>query len=167
MMSTVSRPATLAAILTLALPAVCLGQGGDPQELCEELRFLSVFLGDWTGHFDDPNETSEIHETWTAILNGHAVRKVRAVPAAEQFESEAIYFYDRVARSVRFIVVTNNGYVIRGAVTYDGDAFTQIGEQTAPDASTRATEGRYRFRDDDTLVEEGGHTIIFERSGSP
>jgi len=154
----------------LVLPLGLLSDPPSPQpvvqgqNLCEELEFLSAFLGDWTGHFDDPGEQMEIHESWTAILNGHAIHRTRTVPEAEQFEAEAVYFVDRAAATIRFVVVTNNGYVNRGVVAYDGDTYTQTGEQIAPDSSTRTTTAAYRFRNDDTVIEEGGHTIIFVRN---
>ena len=155
-------------VSALALPLLLSGayheaDAAQSNELCEELQFLRGFLGEWTGHFDNADEPLVVHETWTAILNGQAIRKTRSVPAAEQFAVEAMYFYDRTTATVRFVLVTNNGYVNRGTIALDGDVFRQTGNQVGPDSSARSTVGIYRFMGEDTLVEEGGHTIIFER----
>ena len=105
----------------------------------------------------------EIHNTWTSVLDGQAVRGIRTIAEGARYEAETLYYYDREAHAVSYLAVTNNGYVSRGQITFDGEAFVQTGAQVAPDSSIRSTRGTYRFRDDGTLVNEGGHTIVFRR----
>jgi hypothetical protein len=85
------------------------------------------------------------------------------VPDIGDFEAEVLYYFDRKAGAVSYLSVTNNGYVTRGRITLDEGRFVTEGEQIFPDASVRSTHGTWTFRHDGTLVNEGGHTIVFER----
>ena len=134
----------------------------DP-DLSPELGPLRPFVGSWIGHFDDPDETQEIFATWSVILGGHALREVRTVPDAGAFESETLYYFDRESATISFVGVANTGYVTRGQVTHEGGRFVMAGKQVRTDASVRSTQGTYTARDDGTLVNEAGHTIIFRR----
>lgn len=137
--------------------------GSPAPDLSPELESLRPFLGSWIGHFDDPNQTAKIFATWTETLGGQAVREVKSVPEIGGFEAEALYYFDRETRAVSYLSVTNNGYVTRGHIRFDGSRFVTEGRQLFPDSSVHSKQGTYTFRDDGTLVNEGGHTIIFER----
>jgi hypothetical protein len=152
---------TLVALGALGVP----GPGRNAEELCPELEILRPFLGAWAGKFQGTEGTDaglEIRNTWTSILNGQAVKESRTI-AEMGFEAEGVYYYDRQTGAVSYLTVTNNGYVSRGQTRFDGEQFVQTGTQVAPDSSVRSTEGVYRFRDDGTLVNEGGHVIVFRR----
>jgi Tol biopolymer transport system component len=149
-----------------------LGPGAD--ELSPELEFLRPFLGAWVGEFQDAGERPTVLRTWTPILDGQAIRETRTVPEAE-FEAESIYYYDRAAGVVSYLSITDNGYVGRGQIAFDGELFTQSGEQTAPDSSTGSIRVTFRFTDQHTLVNQlynlvdgewqSSHTIIYRASG--
>jgi hypothetical protein len=139
------------------------GAGIPAPNLEPELEPLRPFLGSWVGHFDDPDETMEIYATWSEILGGQAVREVRTVPDAGRFEAETLYYFDRETAVVSYLSVTNNGYVTRGRIALDGGHIVTEGKQVRPDSTVHSTHGTYTFRNDGTLVNEGGHTIIFER----
>jgi hypothetical protein len=131
--------------------------------LSPELEPLRPFLGSWVGRFDDPDETMEVYGTWSEILGGQAIREVRTVPDADNFEAETLYYFDRETGVVSYLSVTNNGYVTRGRIAFDGSRFVTEGKQVRPDSGVHSTQGTYTFRKDGTLVNAGGHTIIFER----
>lgn len=159
--------------MALGLALLALGASGvsppgtNNEDLCPELESLRPFLGVWVGKFEGAgaeNERMEIHNTWTSVLDGQAVRQTRTIAEGARFEAETIYYYDRQAHVVSYLAVTNNGYVSRGQITFDGEVFMQTGTQVAPDSSISSTRGTYRFRDDGTLVNEGGHVIVFQRS---
>ena len=146
-----------------------------PAELSPELQFLRPFIGTWVGEFQDASERPTIHRSWTPILDGGAIRETRTVPEVE-FEAESIYYYDRAAGVVAYLGITDNGYVSRGQVAFDGEIFTQSGEQTRPDGSTYSIRVTFRFTDEGTLVNQLfnlgdgewqiGHSVIYTRDGS-
>jgi hypothetical protein len=103
-------------------------------------------------------------------LSGHAIRETRTVPEMG-FEAESIFYYDREAGVVAYLGMTNNGYVSRGQIAFEGDVFTQSGEQSGPESPAYSIRVTFRFTDDGTLVnrlcnlQDGewrpGHTIVY------
>ena len=164
--------------LGFAVPALLmLGSSGlrsAADDLSPELEFLRPFVGTWTGEFQDATERPAILRSWTPILGGHAIRETRTVAEA-RFEAESIYYYDREAGVVAYLGMTNNGYVSRGQIAFDGEVFTQSGEQTGPDASAYSIRVTFRFTDEGTLVnqlynaEDGewriGHSVVYTAAG--
>lgn len=144
-------------------------------ELSPDLESLRPFVGAWIGEFQDAGERPTILRSWTPILDGQAIRETRTVPAAG-FEAESIYYYDRAAGVVSYLSITDNGYVSRGVIAFDGELFTQSGEQTRPDGSTHSIRVTFRFIDECTLVnqlynlEDGewriGHSVVYTPDGS-
>jgi hypothetical protein len=164
--------------LGLTLPALVsmglLGLGRKADELSPELEFLRPFVGTWVGEFQDADERPTIHRSWTPILDGQAIRETRTVPEVG-FEAESIYYYDRAAGVVSYLGITDNGYVSRGQIAFDGETFTQSGEQTRPDGSTGSIRVPFQFTAEGTLVnqlfnlEDGewrtGHSVIYTPNG--
>ena len=103
-------------------------------------------------------------------MGGQAIRETRTVAEAG-FEAESIYYYDRGAGVVTYLGMTNNGYVSRGQIAFDGDVFTQAGEQTGPDGPAYSIRVTYTFTEEGTLVnqlynlQDGerriGHSVIY------
>jgi hypothetical protein len=165
-------------VLGLALPALLSlgvsGSGGEADELSPELEFLRPFVGDWVGEFQDASERPTILRSWTPILDGQAIRETRTVPEVG-FEAESIYYYDRAAGVVSYLGITDNGYVSQGQIAFDGEVFTQSGEQIRPDSSTYSIRVTFHFTDEGTLVnqlynlEDGewriGHSVIYTANG--
>lgn len=124
--------------LLLTLPALLLfsssGLRSAEDDLIAESEFLRPFVGTRTGEFQDASERPAILRSWTPILAGHAIREMRTVSEAG-FEAEFIYYYDRETGVVSYLGMTNNGYVSRGQISFEGDVFTQTGEQIPPNAS--------------------------------
>lgn len=160
----------LPALLSLNLPAFRT----EADDLSPELEFLRPFVGSWVGEFQDASERPTILRAWTPILGGQAIRETRTVAEAG-FEAESIYYYDRAVGVVSYLGITNNGYVSRGQIAFDGEVFTQSGEQTRPDSSTHSIRVTFRFADEHTLVnqlynlEDGewriGHSVIYTADG--
>ncbi len=160
--------------LGLAVPALLLlglfGSTTAADDLSPELEFLRPFIGTWTGEFQDASERPAILRSWTPILAGHAIRETRTVSEAG-FEAESIYYYDREAGVVSYLGMTNNGYVSRGQIAFDGDVFMQSGEQTGPDGSAYSIRVTYTLTEEGTLVnqlynlQDGewriGHSVIY------
>ncbi|UCC84647.1 MAG: hypothetical protein JSW46_06905 [Gemmatimonadota bacterium] len=164
--------------LWLALPALLSLSfsvpGAKTDELIPELEVLRPFVGDWIGEFQDAGERPTVHRSWTPILDGQAIRETRSVPEVG-FEAESIYYYDRAAGVVAYLGLTDNGYMSRGRIAFDGGLFTQSGEQTRPDGSTGSIRVTFEFTDEGTLVNqlfnlEGdewrtGHSVIYTPKG--
>jgi hypothetical protein len=139
-------------------------------ELSPELEFLRPFVGTWVGEFQDSDERPTIHRSWTPVLDGQAIRETRTVPEVG-FEAESIYYYDRAAGVVSYLGITDNGYVSRGQIAFNGELFTQSGEQIRPDGSTGSIRVTFQFTDEGKLVnqlfnlEDGewriGHSVIY------
>ena len=162
--SLIHRHAWTLGLALLVLSSMSMsGPRGQAEDLISELELLRPFIGTWMGEFRDDAENPEVHTTWTPILDGQAVREAKTVPEAAGFAAEGTYYYDRQAGAISYLSVTNNGYVSRGRMAFDGELFVQTGTQIAPDSTVRSTRGTYRFRDDGTLVNEGGHVIVFRR----
>lgn len=167
-------------VLGLAVPVVLLlglsRSRSATDDLSPELEFLRPFIGTWTGEFQDASERPAVLRSWTPILSGHAIRETRTVPEVG-FEAESIFYYDREAGVVSYLGMTNNGYVSRGQIAFDGDAFTQSGEQTGPESPAYSIRVTFRFTDDGTLVNRlfsvqdgewrAGHTVIYTASSGP
>lgn len=167
-MKLVSKSVTLTAGLACLASVLPTGPrtlvaGDQAPELAAELEPLRPFLGSWIGHFDDPEETMEVFVTWSEALGGQAIREVRTVPDAGAFESETLYYVDRESKTISHLGITSNGYVSRGSITLADGHLVIGGRQVQPDASAREMDGTYTFRDDGTLVNVGGHTIVFQR----
>ena len=164
--------ARLLEVLAAASPGSS-APGSEADALSPELELLRPFLGGWIGEFQDAGERPTIHRSWTVILDGQAIRETRTVPEAA-FEAESIYYYDRAAGVVAYLGLTDNGYVGRGRIAFDGETFTQSGEQTRPDGSTHSIRVTFQFTGEGTLLnqlfnlEDGewltGHTVIYTRS---
>jgi hypothetical protein len=164
--------------LALALPALLslgfAGSATQADELSPELGFLRPFIGTWVGEFQDAGERPTIHRSWTPILGGQAIRETRTVPEVG-FEAESIYYYDRAAGVVSYLGITDNGYVSRGQIAFDGELFTQSGAQSRPDGSTGSIRVTFQFTSEGTLVnqlfnlEDGewraGHSVIYTPNG--
>lgn len=140
-----------------------------------ELEPLKPFLGSWIGRFDDPGETMEIRCTWTSILGGQAVRIVNTIEESN-FVSEKTIYFDQQAQSMTFVVITNNGYVSRGQMAFEGNLLIQTGEQIAPEGTVRSSTGAWEIMADGTLENMGvdrvdgrwersptSHRMIFRR----
>jgi hypothetical protein len=160
------------ALLALA-PWSLSALGTAAQDVCPELEILRPFVGTWVGEFQDATERPQVLRTWTPILSGQAIRETRTV-AEVGFEAESILYYDREADVISYLGITNNGYVSRGEIAFDGEAFVQSGEQTRPDGSTYSIRATFRFAEDGTLVNRlynleaeewrAGHSIIYTAS---
>jgi hypothetical protein len=164
-----ARVLALGLLLVLA-PLIVSAFGTEESDMSPELEVLRPFVGAWVGEFQDASERPRVLRSWTPILDGQAIREVRTVPEAA-FEAESIYYYDRAAGVIAYLGITDNGYVSRGQLTFEGEEFVQSGEQTRPDASTQAIRVTFRFAEDGRLVnrlynlEDGewraGHSIIY------
>jgi len=171
------EPQTFRARLLEVLAAVSPGSpapGSEADALSDELKLLRPFVGTWIGEFQDAGERPTIHRSWTVILDGQAIRETRTVPEVG-FEAESIYYYDRAAGIVAYLGLTDNGYVGRGRIAFDGELFTQSGDQSRPDGSTGSIRVTFQFTDEGTLVnqlfnlEDGewrtGHSVIYTQNG--
>ena len=137
------------------------------QNLIPQLKvFEPIVNQDWIGNFDDPEETMDIYENTEVILNGSAIRRTRTVPAAENFRSETLYYWDPEAKVIAFIQITNNGYLNRGTVTPKDTVLLCEGNRYGPDGSYSKTKSETIFQKDGTYIEKGGHTIIFKKKYS-
>jgi len=142
----------------------CLKQAG-AQALAPELKPLAPLVNqEWIGRFDDPKETQEIFEKFESILDGWAVRETRAVPAAGNFRSEKIFYWDPEAKAISYIRITANRYLLRGTVTVKDSILVYEGISYAPDGSSRKTRGEIIIKGDGTYVEKEGHTIVFKKN---
>jgi hypothetical protein len=164
--------------LALAFPALVWlgpsGSGTQADDLCPELELLRPFVGAWIGEFQDAGERPTILRSWTPILDGQAIRETRSVPELG-FEAESIYYYDRAAGVVSYLGITDNGYVGRGQIAFEGELFTQSGEQTRPDGSTHSIRVTFQFTDEGTLVNQLfslqngewriGHSVTYTANG--
>jgi len=149
-----------------------VGLNAQEPELRPELELLSPFLGAWTGEFQQSDERPRVLRTFTAILGGHAVRETRSVPE-RGFEAETLFSYDRKSGAVVFLGITNNGYRTHGQITFDGEAFVQTGDQTAPDGSAGAIRVTFQVLEDGSILNrlfnledgewESSHQILYTR----
>jgi tetratricopeptide (TPR) repeat protein len=126
--------------------------------LVSELEPLAPLLGNWIGRFDDPDETMEIHCTWAPILDGNAVRMVNTIEEAG-FVSERTIYFDRAAESMAYVVITNNGYVSRGQMAFEGTLLVDTGSQTSPEGTVRQASGVWELMPDGTLENTGADRV--------
>jgi len=160
----------VAALVLTLVPIALHAATTQESALIPELEILRPFLGSWDGALDvDPDHVWQ-RRSWIPILKGQAIRDTRAVPEAD-FEAEAIVFFDREEGVVSYIGITDNGYVTRGEITFEGGEFMQMGDQIMPDGVMRTTRTTCRFMDDGTMIErfwsleddewQAGHSIIY------
>ncbi|GEM_PF-1603265 len=180
------RPqSTLRCVPVLILPALLAGAlflcafrqaDGAIQEPVEQLQFLSPLLGTtWTGRFEPPGPSFDHVIRWEPILDGHAIRMVKDVEAAD-FRMETIYVWDPQAGNVSYLTQTNSGQISTGIVRAENGLIIQEGVNHYDDP---VTEYRYTFTvtPDGTLEdrfyhrEEGawiqGHLIVYEPGEKP
>ncbi len=144
-------------------------------ELCPDLEFMSPFLGDWEGEFQNSSERPPVFRSWKSILGGQAVRETRRVPDFA-FEAESIFYFNRATGTVEYLGLTDNGYVSRGQIVFREGEFVQTGDQIQPDGTTSAIKVTYRFEDGPTItnqlfnlvdgVYQPGHVITYTLWGS-
>lgn len=137
----------------------------DAQNLIRELKaFEQIVDQEWTGRYDNPNETMEIFLNIEAILNGSAIRKTQTIPDAK-YSSETLIYWDPEARAIAFIHITNNGYLSRGYITPKNTVLLYEGTRYGPDGSIRKTMSETILQEDGTFIDKAkaGHTIIYKK----
>lgn len=134
------------------------------QELISELRaFAPIVNQEWIGKFDDPAETREIFLKVEGILNGTAIRQTQAIPAAGNFRSETLFFWDPGAKTIAYVRMTMNRYLFKGRVTPNDSVLVVEGTRYALDGSATPVRSELIIRHDGTFIEKGGHTILYRK----
>lgn len=136
----------------------------EAQELVPELQaFARIANQEWIGKFDDPAETMEIFLKVEAILNGSAVRQTKTIPAAGNFRSETLFYWDPDAKAITYIRMTMNRYLFKGHVTPNDSVLIVKGTRYTPDGSAAPIRSELIIRQDGTFIEKGGHTILYRK----
>jgi hypothetical protein len=148
--------------------------GQEQDGLSQELERLRPFIGEWIGEFQGSEERPRILRAWSPALDGQAVREIRIVPDSD-FAAESLFFSEGKDGALSHLGITNNGYVTRGEIQYDGEAFVQTGKQLRPDGSVGHIRVSFRFQEDGTLLNqlfnlvdgkwEPAHVVLYSKAG--
>jgi hypothetical protein len=148
--------------------------GQESERLSRELERLRPFMGEWVGEFQASEERPRILRSWSPALDGQAIREIRIVPEAD-FAAESLFFFEGKDGALSHLGITNNGYVTRGEILYDGEVFVQTGEQLRPDGTLGRIRVTFLFKEDGTLLNqlfnlvdgewEPAHVVLYSRAG--
>lgn len=94
----------------------------------------------------------EITLKWEVLLNGHAVRLIRAILNSDH-RLETTYYWDETAGRIAFLALSNNGVIIKGFVTVLGNGLISEGLQRGPEID-RTSRRTYRLDKDGKLYED-------------
>jgi hypothetical protein len=122
-------------------------------KLDERLSVFAPFIGPtWVGSIPKDPRMGEITLKWEVLLNGHAVRLIRAILNSDH-RLETTYYWDETASRIAFLALSNNGAIIKGFVTVLGNGLISEGPQRGPEID-RTSRRTYRLDKDGKLYED-------------